>query len=745
MYLSKLLSFLTSLLFYALILQSSSVARSGSVKGFSAGFESTTIVVPDNYTTIQEAIDAAVSGDKIYVCNGTYNENLFINKTISLVGEDPGITIIDGSKSNASFSPVVYIYGEDAKNVNICNFTIRGSDNAWGIYILFHANVCIEKNIIANNSGGIIADFSDNNTFVNNTVMNNKGEGILFFDSSGNIMSNNTISGNTYNFGVLGSSFNHSIDMSNLINGKPICYLRNQSDFVINPSSFEGVGYLALISCSNVTVEDLDLTSNYNGLLLVDTENSTLRNTTFKNNMRGIDIIDSSNNAIQGNNVTDCAWMGVSLVRSPNNRFRENKLVGNQLNFRVSGDSMSDFVQDMDVSNTADGKFMRYLTNYTDLVANPSTLNNTGYLALVNCYNTTVMDFSLENNELLFAFTQNSSIIENEITSGGISLAYSSFINLTGNTITNGESGISIYHSDNNTVAKNSMVQNMNHGIYLQASSNNTILGNDVKGNGKGIRLCESSDNTIFGNNITDSKQFGINLWNSSHSKIYHNNFINNTTWQAVCSYGSDNKWNNDYPSSGNYWSDYNGTDRYSGRDQNETGSDGIGDTAHPGPYLVSCWVIDHYPLMHPIRTFAVDVWEGKTCNVDVVSNSTVSYFKLNKTARIISFNVTGEEDTVGFCRIIIPNVIVQNLWNGNYSILVNGEPWHFRNWTDTENTYIYINYTYSEHEITVIPEFPKATILTIFMMITTLVIIAKKKLNKVTKSHRNLVCSRLA
>lgn len=87
-----------------LILQLSSTARSGSMKGFSAGFESTTIVVPDDYKTVQEAIDVANPGDTIYVYNGTYYENIFINKTVSLVGEDPEITIIDGSKSNVTKS-----------------------------------------------------------------------------------------------------------------------------------------------------------------------------------------------------------------------------------------------------------------------------------------------------------------------------------------------------------------------------------------------------------------------------------------------------------------------------------------------------------------------------------------------------------------------------------------------------------------------------------------------------------------
>lgn len=43
----------------------------------------------------------------------------------------------------------------------------------------------------------------------------------------------------------------------------------------------------------------------------------------------------------------------------------------------------------------------------------------------------------------------------------------------------------------------------------------------------------------------------------------------------------SINVWDNDYPSGGNYWSDYKGFDYFSGPYLNETGSDGIGDMPH--------------------------------------------------------------------------------------------------------------------------------------------------------------------
>ena len=55
------------------------------------------IIVPDNYPTIQQAVDAAESGDTILVRAGTYDEDVVINgKSISLIGESASNTTIRG-------------------------------------------------------------------------------------------------------------------------------------------------------------------------------------------------------------------------------------------------------------------------------------------------------------------------------------------------------------------------------------------------------------------------------------------------------------------------------------------------------------------------------------------------------------------------------------------------------------------------------------------------------------------------
>jgi parallel beta-helix repeat protein len=132
-------------------------------------------------------------------------------------------------------------------------------------------------------------------------------------------------------------------------------------------------------------------------------------------------------------------------------------------------------------------------------------------------------------------------------------------------------------------------------GVKLISAKNCNIVGNTIKNNGcgYGIYLTDSSNNTISGNNIKNSF-YGIELDFSSNNRIYHNNFIDNS--YQVLQYVLTNVWDDGYPSGGNYWSDYNSTDVYRGIYQNETGSDGIGDT----PYVIDGNNQDNYPLISP-------------------------------------------------------------------------------------------------------------------------------------------------
>jgi lysozyme len=155
-----------------------------------------TIIVPDDYPTIQKAINAASPGDTIYVRAATYYENVVINKTVQFIGENRENTIIDGNGAD-------YVITIRVDNVVIKGFTISNGSST-GIYIGFFQNVTIQNNNITTNGHyGIYLDGSFN-TIKNNMVANHLSTGISV--GSNNTLIGNTIT-NTFEIGVvLGSN-----------------------------------------------------------------------------------------------------------------------------------------------------------------------------------------------------------------------------------------------------------------------------------------------------------------------------------------------------------------------------------------------------------------------------------------------------------------------------------------------------------------------------------------------------------
>ena len=122
-------------------------------------------------------------------------------------------------------------------------------------------------------------------------------------------------------------------------------------------------------------------------------------------------------------------------------------------------------------------------------------------------------------------------------------------------------------------------------------------------------------------------------------------------------------------------------------------------------------------------------VYKGKSYFANVTSNSTISNFNFNETERSISFNVSGPDGSKGYCIVKIPNNLTQELWQGNYTIFLDGAPLQFENWNDVEDTYIYFTYQHPTHQVTIIiPEFPSVAILSLFMAISTFTVASKRK-----------------
>lgn len=175
---------LVVVLFSALIFASASCTVSQVVKAVSGD-----IVVPDDYATIQAAVNAAQSGDRIYVKTGVYPENLVVNKPISLIGEDIDGTRIIGNWDQNYLRPITIT----CSGVTVTGFSIVDS---WAGICIDQASYCtISGNKIINNHYGIMLTSASDNTITENIIESAKSGacGIELTDASNNVIKANQI------------------------------------------------------------------------------------------------------------------------------------------------------------------------------------------------------------------------------------------------------------------------------------------------------------------------------------------------------------------------------------------------------------------------------------------------------------------------------------------------------------------------------------------------------------------------
>jgi len=175
-----------------------------------------TIIVPNDFSTIQAAVDNASDGDEILVKNGTYRGNLIIDKAISLRGENNNSTVIQGS-GNAT----ILVRHDD---VDITGFNIQGSLEMlvydYGVHLLSVKNCNIFDNRVENAYTGVwLFDSSSNNVF-ENKIADSWSEGIYLDASCNNVVAKNSIVGNNY-WGIrIKNAHNNTIYHNNFMDNR---------------------------------------------------------------------------------------------------------------------------------------------------------------------------------------------------------------------------------------------------------------------------------------------------------------------------------------------------------------------------------------------------------------------------------------------------------------------------------------------------------------------------------------------
>jgi parallel beta-helix repeat protein len=628
--------------------------------------------------------------------------------------------------------------------VDNVTYTLTGniSGNAYGGIMIERSNAIVDgagHSIQGLGTGDGVYISNTNNVTITNMEIRGFGNGLVVDGSNETSISGNSMTANT-DYGIDLFNFGSSSIVGNNVeySGDGIFFHVNcigDSCFENNVTKNSNWGIVIFDGCFNESVSENNVAANSgDGIYLENSDNDTVSANNITTNMGGALVINynSDDNTVVRNNITDNSG-GINLLGSSGNFLRNNSMTGNAASFRVEVNQLSDGLNDVDVSNTVDGKPVCYWVSEYD----KTVPLDAGYVALINCTSITVQNLNLTKNGqgIFLAYTSDSTITQDAITSNGgngVELYRScNNNNISDNNVTSNMNGVVLYACNNNDISGNNIAANNmsarlnlgNWGIDFEStSSNNTVSENNITSNeNTGVRFIDScGNNTVFGNNITGS-YYGIDVEAASGNIFYYNNVIGNF-YQVFWS--SSATWDDGYPSGGNYWGDYSGTDHFGGPYQNLTGSDGIGDA----PYKISDTIVDRYPLMSPVFVFNAGSINGTPSSICVVSNSTLSEFQVNSTKHTVSFNVSGTAGTIGFCRVTLPTSLIQGFWNGSYTVLFNGESWPFTQYSDANNTCLYISYTLSEHQIMIVPEFAPLLVLPLLLIATLLVVVIYRR-----------------
>jgi parallel beta-helix repeat protein len=659
------------------------------------------------------------------------------------------------------------IYLVDTLDCLISNNTVTG--DAYNLYLWRSINNTIERNTIKNAFRGILIYNSFDNSILENLVTDGV-VGIELENCANNILRNNQMKNNRANFEV--SSYPthkvvNDVDTSNTIDGAPIYYWVDERDRTI-PSN---AGCVVLVNCTRITVKNLDLSQNGQGIQLFSTTNSTLtQNTMIGAGGRGIELVHSSNINIIENTVQNFS-MGINLQESSHNIIKKNSVSQNSYaGIMTESNSTENTIMENEVASNDYGISERGGNNI--LSQNKITANDFG-ISVHSSSNNISDNIIYGNNEMGIILDAGSNILTgNNVTDNN---NYGIYVS-SGNTLRNNRMSNNRYNFDvrgtnfendvdtsnlvdgkpiiywvnqqDKTVfqdagyvalvkCENITVQNLDissnaDGIFLAYTNHSTITGNILTNNNNGITFWGSSNNRIVGNNIRENGNgiffsgamfLGGFHYPSPNNVIHYNNFVDNENNVADVAWSA--WWQDLTPainiwvrgSEGNYWSNYNGTD---------SNSDEIGEA----PYIIDEKNQDNYPLMSPVNIFDAGIWEWSPFTVFVVSNSTVSDFSFNHENTLIQFNVEGETETTGFCNVTIPRNLLET--EDNWTVLVDGDSITSTVTEDATDTYLYFTYNHSSKTVeiigtTAIPEFTSWTVL-VFVLVGSLTIVLFKK-----------------
>ena len=374
-----------------------------------------TIHVDDDFTddpanhrwnTIQEAINDVNDGDTVLVYPGTYYENVFLNKTLTLIGE--GLPTIDAQGSG------------DAITITADDCTVKGF-NCVNAYSSPYAGICVESNnnviednTCKNNGFGIILLTTSENIIANNTAKNNEKNGIYLQDSNNNRITDNDASNNSYNGISLESSDNNEIRNNNANYNlhQGIRFGTSSENIIANNAAKNNDEYgIALwTSDENIIANNIAKNNGGVGILLSASNNNKITDNDASNTVKydGIALFSSNNNEIANNTVNSNNFDGIRLYSHSNNNILTNNIANSNREAGILCWTSSENI--LTYNNLGSNDYGIRLYNYsTDniLANNTATLNSYGISVIRSSNNNIYLNDFIDNTDNAYSYNSN--------------------------------------------------------------------------------------------------------------------------------------------------------------------------------------------------------------------------------------------------------------------------------------------------------------------------------------------------
>jgi parallel beta-helix repeat protein len=282
---------------------------------------------PGNYSTIQSAINDSNNGDTVYVLNDSspYIEQIIIDKSISLIGENRNTTIIDGFKEDNT----IYVL-DNANEVTITGFTIIKSEvklySAINIYSNYNN---IKNNNIVDHAGIRVEDSIGNNISSNMLVADEWG--LMITNSNENNITDNYIISEDSSGIQLKDSFNNIVSHNKVVGGNSGIYIRGGNNHIFGNIIKDKKSRCLTIDGSNNSVYKNNISNSNCGIEIRSPKNNDIYYNDIKSCYTGVTLTGAENNNIHRNNIFECNLGLFYSYYSIKNRIYENNFIDNKI------------------------------------------------------------------------------------------------------------------------------------------------------------------------------------------------------------------------------------------------------------------------------------------------------------------------------------------------------------------------------------------------------------------------------